>query len=94
MYGINTGFGKLSNTTINESQATHLQVNLLRSHAVGVGKPLPEEIVRATILIRVNSLLVGCSGVRKEVIDALIDLLNHEIVPFIPAKGSLGQAEI
>ncbi len=90
VYGINTGFGKLSSTTINESQATHLQVNLLRSHAVGVGKPLPEEVVRATILIRVNSLLVGCSGVRKEVIDALIDLLNHEIVPFIPAKGSLG----
>ncbi|MDD4028621.1 MAG: histidine ammonia-lyase [Caldisericia bacterium] len=90
VYGINTGFGKLSSTPINESQLSHLQVNLIRSHAVGVGKPLPEELVRATILIRVNSLLIGYSGIRKELIDALIDVLNHEIYPFIPSKGSLG----
>ncbi len=90
VYGINTGFGKLSSTSINESQLSHLQVNLIRSHAVGVGKPLPEEIVRATILIRINSLLIGHSGIRKELIDGLIDVLNHEIYPFIPSKGSLG----
>ncbi|MCK5848219.1 MAG: histidine ammonia-lyase [Caldisericia bacterium] len=90
VYGINTGFGKLASTKIDKSQLSHLQVNLIRSHAVSVGKPLPESVVRAAILIRVNSLLVGHSGIHQEVIDLLASFLNEGIYPFIPAKGSLG----
>ncbi len=90
VYGINTGFGKLASTKINPSQLSHLQTNLIRSHAVGVGKPLPEDVVRAAILIRANSLIIGHSGIRKELIEMLVTILNEEIYPFIPHKGSLG----
>jgi len=90
IYGINTGFGRLSNTSIPEAQLKELQRNIVLSHAVGVGELLSEETVRAVLLFRINSLLRGNSGIRLEVVEVLIDLLNHRIHPCIPAQGSVG----
>jgi histidine ammonia-lyase len=92
IYGINTGFGQLSTTSISEASLKQLQKNIVLSHAVGVGEFLPEETVRAMLLFRTNSLLRGDSGVRLEVIEYLIDLLNHRIHPRIPAQGSVGSS--
>ncbi len=92
VYGINTGFGKLSNQTIPPDKLSLLQENLLKSHAVGVGEPLPDEAARAALLFRVNSLLQGRSGVRVEVIEYLKEFLNRNIVPIIPSKGSVGSS--
>jgi histidine ammonia-lyase len=89
-YGINTGFGKLSDVHIDSAQLRDLQRNLVRSHACGVGDPLPEDEVRAMLLLRANVLAKGCSGVRPELIEALIALLNHRIHPVIPSRGSVG----
>lgn len=90
IYGVNTGFGKLSEVPIPQEQQRRLQENLLRSHAVGVGEPLPDEASRAALLFRLNSLLKGHSGVRHPIIDRLVALLNHRVYPLIPAKGSVG----
>ncbi len=92
IYGITTGFGNFKNVTIDAEQTAKLQENLLTSHAIGVGDPLPEECVRATIVVRINSLLQGFSGVRPVVIDRLVDLLNNDIYPFVPRKGSVGSS--
>lgn len=89
-YGITTGFGSLSDQSIPPEQTRQLQVNLLRSHAAGVGEPLPTEVVRAATLLRANSLAVGYSGVRPLLIEALLSLLNAGIHPVVPALGSLG----
>ena len=89
-YGINTGFGLLAQTQIADDQLARLQRNLVLSHAAGVGEHLNEALVRLTICLKVISLAQGYSGVRREVIGALIDLLNHHITPCIPAKGSVG----
>lgn len=90
VYGVNTGFGSLSTQAI-PAEATHqLQLNLLRSHASGAGDLLPDEVVRAGLLLRANSLTVGYSGVRIEVIETLLALLNAGIQPLIPSQGSLG----
>jgi histidine ammonia-lyase len=89
-YGINTGFGALARQHITRDQLTQLQYNLVRSHACGVGEPLPESIVRRMLLLKANSLAIGHSGIRPEVVDTLLALLNHDVLPLIPAKGSVG----
>ena len=90
VYGINTGFGKLAQTHIADDQLELLQRNLVLSHSVGVGALLGDEVVRLTLLLKVASLARGYSGVRAEVVDALLALLNAEIYPCIPSKGSVG----
>ncbi len=89
-YGINTGFGKLSDVRIELDQVQALQRNLVRSHACGIGEPLPEDAVRAMLLLRANVLARGFSGVRPQVLATLIALLNHRIHPVIPSRGSVG----
>jgi histidine ammonia-lyase len=90
IYGVNTGFGDLSTVRVAADQLRDLQQNLVRSHSVGVGAPLPEEVVRAILLLRANTLAAGRSGVRKSTIDLLIDLLNERVHPVIPEHGSVG----
>src|SRR3954454_21841777 len=89
-YAITTGVGKLSDVRISPDQSRELQVNLLRSHAVGVGEPLGEPEVRAMILLRANSLAKGFSGVRPVIIDTLCEMLNRGVHPVIPSQGSVG----
>jgi histidine ammonia-lyase len=90
MYGINTGFGKLANVRIASDQLDQLQVNLIRSHAAGVGTPLPAAVVRAVMLLRANVLLRPTSGVRPELVDALVAMLGAGVVPLVPEQGSVG----
>lgn len=89
-YGVTTGFGDLATVRIEPSQTAELQRNLVRSHAAGVGDPLPDEVVRAMLLLRANALAVGMSGVRVEVVDLLVRMLNAGIHPVVPSRGSLG----
>jgi len=89
-YGVNTGFGKLVDVHIDAGQAAELQLNLLRSHACGVGAPFPDEVVRAAILLRANALAKGTSGVRRELVQLLVDLLGAGVLPVVPSRGSLG----
>ena len=89
-YGINTGFGKLSDVRISSGDLQQLQRNLVRSHACGVGDPLEEAEVRAMLLLRANVLAKGLSGVRYELIELLTSLLNRRVHPVIPARGSVG----
>ena len=90
VYGITTGFGKFSDVVISKEQSKILQKNLIMSHACGVGKPMPEEVVRTVMLLRANALAKGFSGVRVETIQALLDMVNKGVHPLIPEKGSLG----
>lgn len=90
IYGINTGFGKFSNVKIAEENVAQLQLNLIRSHACGVGEPFSKEIAKAMIVLRLNALLKGYSGVRVEVVQLLEQLINKNIIPVIPRQGSLG----
>ncbi|MDG2201470.1 MAG: histidine ammonia-lyase [Phycisphaerales bacterium] len=90
VYGINTGFGALSREQIDPESNRHLQLNLIRSHAAGVGDPLPTETVRAMLLILAGSLARGCSGVRLELLQQIIGLLNAGIAPVVPELGSVG----
>ncbi|MGH8373427.1 MAG: histidine ammonia-lyase [Gammaproteobacteria bacterium] len=89
-YGINTGFGALARKHISRNKLIQLQYNLVRSHTCGVGEPLPATVVRRIMLLKANSLAVGNSGIRPQVVDTLLALLNHGVVPVIPAKGSVG----
>jgi histidine ammonia-lyase len=89
-YGVNTGFGKLSDVRIPPAELQDLQRNLVRSHACGLGDPLPDEAVRAMLLLRANVLAKGLSGVRPEVVETLLFFLNHGIHPVVPARGSVG----
>ena len=89
-YGVNTGFGKLSEVRIEPGEVRTLQRNLVRSHACGLGEPLPDADVRAMLLLRANVLAKGYSGVRPELIETLLALLNWRIHPVIPARGSVG----
>jgi len=89
-YGINTGFGALASKKINSADLKQLQRNLIKSHTAGVGDPLPDHIVRGTILLRANVLAKGYSGVRLVVVELLLELLNRNILPILPAKGSVG----
>ena len=90
VYGITTGFGALSEVSIPPARLRELQLNLIRSHAGGVGEPLPESEVRAITLLRAHGLALGYSGVRPVVVERLLDLLNHQIHPVIPSLGSVG----
>ncbi len=90
VYGITTGFGKLSNIAINQAESAQLQKNLIMSHACGVGKPFGEEVTRAIMLLRANTLAGGHSGVNLRVVETLIEMLNKGVQPVIPEKGSLG----
>jgi histidine ammonia-lyase len=90
IYGINTGFGKLANVRIPPDQLDQLQTNLIRSHAAGIGDPLPPPVVRAVMLLRANVLLRPTSGVRPELVDALLALLNAGVIPLVPEQGSVG----
>ena len=92
VYGLNTGFGDLVNVPIAAADAARLQLNLLRSHAVGVGPPLPEEIVRGMILLLAASLRRGRSGVRLELVELLLDLLQRGVTPVVPSRGSVGSS--
>ena len=89
-YAITTGVGKLSDVRIAGDQIRELQVNLVRSHAVGVGEPLAASEVRAMMLLRANSLAKGYSGVRAVVIDTICEMLNRGVAPFVPSQGSVG----
>jgi histidine ammonia-lyase len=90
VYGVNTGFGKLSDVSIDESDLSQLQLNLVRSHSCGLGEPLPEAEARAMILLRANVLACGFSGARPVVIETLIAMLEKGVTPIIPEKGSVG----
>ena len=90
LYGVNTGFGKLANVRITDDRLDLLQVNLIRSHAAGVGAPLPAEVVRAMMLLRANVLLRPTSGVRPALPEALVAMLNAGILPVVPEQGSVG----
>jgi histidine ammonia-lyase len=90
VYGINTGFGKLAEVRISADQLEELQLNLLRSHACGVGEPFPEDVVRAMLLLRANVLATGHACCRPVVIERLLDLLEARIHPVVPSQGSVG----
>jgi len=90
VYGVNTGFGRLSDVSIEPSQLRELQLNLVRSHSCGLGAPLSEPEARAMLLMRANVLATGYSGARSSLIDTLIAMLDHGVVPVIPEKGSVG----
>jgi histidine ammonia-lyase len=89
-YGITTGFGKFCNVVISKEENTILQKNLIMSHACGLGEPLAQEVVRAMMALRANALAVGNSGIRPQTVQLLIDMLNAQIIPIVPEKGSLG----
>jgi histidine ammonia-lyase len=89
-YGINTGFGAFANRVIPAAKTQKLQLNLVRSHACGVGEPLPAPLVRRMLLLKANALAAGFSGVRPLVVDALLALLNADVLPVIPSQGSVG----
>ncbi len=90
IYGVNTGFGILADHRISPDDVDALQKNIVLSHAAGVGEPVQRELVRAIMLVRANSLLKGYSGVRKCVVQRILDLLNNGITPMVPEKGSVG----
>ncbi|MHA1906185.1 MAG: histidine ammonia-lyase [Candidatus Thorarchaeota archaeon] len=92
VYGVNTGFGDLADVSIDESDLAALQVNLIRSHSVGVGDPFPQEVVRGMMLLRANALAKGFSGARVEVVETLISMMNKDVVPVVPEQGSVGSS--
>lgn len=92
IYGLNTGFGKFVNVAISEEELDKLQLNLILSDAVGVGDPFPEDVTRAIMLLRVNALAKGFSGIRLSTVETLIAMLNKGVHPVIPEKGSVGSS--
>lgn len=90
VYGVTTGFGAFSNVIISRSKCKQLQVNVVRSHAAGVGAPLPDEIVRLIMLLMVNSKAKGFSGLRPQTVETLLSLVQREVYPYVPEKGSVG----
>lgn len=90
IYGVNTGFGSLLNVSVPRDRIIELQKNLIRSHASGVGDPLPEEHVRALMAVRANNLARGYSGVRVELVQLILDFLNNDVTPVVPRFGSVG----
>ncbi|HEX9447901.1 MAG TPA: aromatic amino acid lyase, partial [Dongiaceae bacterium] len=89
-YGVNTGFGSLAHTRIPDAQVADLQRRLVVSHAAGTGAMLSDEAVHLILLLKINALARGFSGIRRPVIDALVSLLNAQVYPRIPSKGSVG----
>jgi len=92
VYGVNTGFGDLASVSIGPEDLAKLQVNLIRSHSAGVGIPFSEEVVRGMMLLRANALAKGFSGIRLEVIETLIGIINSGVTPVVPQKGSVGSS--
>ncbi len=92
VYGINTGFGIFAERRIPNEASARLSRNLILSHAVATGPTLPEEVVRAAMLIRANTLALGHSGIRPEVVETLIEMLNRGVTPEVPAQGSMGSS--
>jgi histidine ammonia-lyase len=90
VYGVSTGFGALANTFVAPERRAELQHALIRSHAAGIGAPMPREVVRAMMVLRVRSLAMGRSGIRPVVAESLLHLLNHDVTPWVPEHGSLG----
>ncbi len=90
IYGVNTGFGALAQEVIDEAKIDELQVNLVRSHACGVGDPLPKEIAKGAILLLINSLSRGYSGINPKTVEMLVGMFNKGAIPVIPEKGSVG----
>jgi histidine ammonia-lyase len=90
VYGINTGFGKLSDVPVHKDDVSKLQENLLKSHACGVGATLSDEVVRGMMLLRINALIRGNSGIRLCVLEKLVEMLNKDVCPVVFEKGSLG----
>ena len=90
VYGVNTGFGKLANQRISKAQLATLQLNLIRSHSVGVGEPLSPPVVRLMLALKAASLARGYSGVREEVVDTILAVANAGLVPHVPSRGSVG----
>jgi histidine ammonia-lyase len=90
VYGVTTGFGRLSDVVVSRDRLEELQLNLIRSHACGVGAPLPRAAVRAITLLRANVLAKGFSGVRPEIVELLVEMLNRGVHPIIPEQGSVG----
>ena len=90
VYGVNTGFGKLADVRVPHNELRELQLNLVRSHACGIGRPLSEPEVRAMMLLRANVLTLGFSGIRLEMVEMLCEMLNRGLHPVIPEKGSVG----
>ena len=90
VYGVNTGFGKLANQRISKAQLATLQLNLIRSHSVGVGEPLAPEVIRLMLALKAASLARGHSGVREVVIDTLLAVYNAGLLPYVPSQGSVG----
>ena len=92
VYGLNTGFGIFADRTITRAESQQLNRNLILSHAVGTGNPLPQEVVRAAMLIRANSLAKGYSGIKTDMVKVLLDMLNKHVIPVVYDKGSLGSS--
>jgi len=92
VYGVNTGFGSMSDKAVRLANLKELQLNLIRSHAAGVGEPMPPEVVRAAMLIRLNSLVNGNSAVRTSVAELIAGMLNKGVTPYVPEFGSLGSS--
>ncbi|HUC82127.1 MAG TPA: aromatic amino acid ammonia-lyase, partial [Flavisolibacter sp.] len=90
VYGITTGFGILANTKISEDETATLQYKILQSHSVGVGNPIPEEVVRLMIVTKVQALAQGFSGVQLSTIERLLWHLENDVIPVVPEKGSVG----
>ena len=90
VYGINTGFGSLCHTIISRENTQKLQDNLIRSHSVGVGDPVPQSITRLMLILKIQSLSLGFSGISLNVIRRMMWFLNKNYIPFVPTKGSLG----
>ncbi|MEX0737126.1 MAG: aromatic amino acid lyase, partial [Bacteroidota bacterium] len=90
VYGVTTGFGEFSNIRISRENIGLLQENLIMSHAAGAGEFLPPEIVRAMMVLRINALAKGFSGVRLETLQLLVEMVNKRILPAIPSQGSVG----
>ena len=92
IYGVTTGFGEFKDVKIPQQDIAELQHNLIKSHSAGVGEPLPKNITRLMILLRINSLIKGYSGIRPELADHLVKIFNLGIVPFVPSQGSVGSS--
>ena len=90
VYGITTGFGKFSEEVISKNDVEKLQTNLIRSHSCGMGDDLPPNLIKLAMILRANSLSKGYSGIRLETLNTLIELINKDIIPVVPAQGSLG----
>lgn len=92
IYGVNTGYGSLARVRLSAGDIRDLSLNLIQSHAAGLGAPVPEEVVRAMMLLRANALAKGASGCRPVLVQRILDLLNHRITPIVPSRGSCGSS--